>query len=249
MCRAPVDETRVLDASLLPPEAAGRQFVPPTSPPGQQGSGDKKSGGGSGGGGGAPQIELQAFAGSSAAAAAGSAAGQPAVPATPGAEYLPDYLGPSPRAAGSAGPAPFTAVQVDGTPPPPLAGQPPQPLRTITVVHPQHWARRLLLFGMLLTLLAVITAVPIILARRGECDMQCAGVLCCARLHVSAAGGASSCALTAACWEPGIAAWYTAACCSWHRLPSCLWPTVFQAAPAHNQLLALGAPFTACRPW
>lgn len=223
VCRAPVDETRVMDVSQLPPEAAGRQFVPPPSPPGQQGSGDKKSGGGSDAGGGAPHIELRAFAGSSAAAAAGSAAGQPAVPATPGADYLPDYLGPSPRAAGPAGPAPFVAVQVDGTPPPPLAGQPPQPLRTITVVRPQHWARRLLLFGMLLTLLAVITAIPIILARGGERKKQGAGVMCGTRTHVSAAGGASSCALAAACWEPGIAAWHTAVCCSWHRLPSCLW--------------------------
>lgn len=167
VCRAPVDETRVLDASQLPPEAVGRQFVPP-APSEPQGSGDKKSSG-SGSGSGAPQIELRAFAGSSAAAGAAAAAGQPpAVPAaaTPTAEYLPGYLSPSPRAASQAGPAPFVGVLVEGASQSPLASQPPQPLRTITVVRPRTWARRLVLFGMFLTLLAVIIAVAVVMSHR-----------------------------------------------------------------------------------
>lgn len=167
VCRAPVDESRVLDASQLPPEAAGRQFVPPPSPPAagmQAGGGDKQSSSS------APQIEMRAFAGSSAAAAAAGAAQPYAAPPTPGTEYLPDYLNPSPRAAslGQAGPAPFVGVLVEGASRPPLASQPPPPLHTITVVRARHWPRRLVLIGLFCLLAAVVIAVPIIMARHGK---------------------------------------------------------------------------------
>lgn len=164
VCRAPVDESRVLDASQLPPEASGRQFVPPCPPPAGQQAAGGKAGGGSGG----PQIELRAFAGSSAAAAA-AAWPQPQVPASPAAEYQPDYLSPSPRI-GTGSPPPLLGVIVEGAPaaPQPATQPPAQPLRTITVVRPSRWPRRLALAAMALALLALLVVVPVVLSRAGE---------------------------------------------------------------------------------
>jgi hypothetical protein len=127
-CRAPVDESRVIDISQLPPEATGRQFVQPADAPhdaGEPGRAAKRGSSGHTPG----RIELQACAGSTAAAAAAAATlgggsnsngssrrqshSTPQPPEAPGPQWLPDIFPVSPRGSPD---IPLTSVVVVSSP-------------------------------------------------------------------------------------------------------------------------------------